>query len=98
MLPWPEIMTILGIHVAFAQSREGRESIHAGQPDVEQDDVVHAACDPLEAAFAAVDGVHLVAFIAEDPAKRGAYTRFVVDDEYPLHQPATLVTNMVGRR
>jgi hypothetical protein len=69
------------IDAALAQPRQGRESVHAGQPNIQHDDVVRGAHDAVEAGFAALDGVDGVPLVAEHAAQRAAHPRFVVNDQ-----------------
>ena len=55
------------------------ETIDAGKPDVEHDDVVGLAAQTLEARFAAVDGVHLVPLVAQYAAKGAADAGLVIN-------------------
>ena len=71
-----------GVHLPVAQALERHEPVDAGQPDVEQDDVVRGPREPVEAGFPAVDGVDLVALVAQDADERRADARLVVDDQY----------------
>ena len=71
-LPWPEMITTCDVDLPLAHARQRGEAVHAGQPDVEHDDVVGLAAEPLEAGLAAVDGVDLVALVAQHAAERAA--------------------------
>ena len=81
MLPWPEMITTCDVDLPLAHARQRGEAVHARQPDVEHDDVVGLPAEPLETGLAAVDGVHLVALVAQHAAKRAAHAGFVVNDQ-----------------
>ena len=84
----------LRFDLPLAHPRERGEAVHAGQPDVEHDDVVGLAAETLEAGFAAVDGVHLVALVAQHAAERAANAGFVVNEQDRWH----VVTSRVRER
>ena len=69
------------IHSPFVETRQRGQPVHAGKPDVEDDDVVWRARDAIEARFTGVDGIDRVAFVAQNAAERATDARFVVDDE-----------------
>ena len=71
----------LGVHLPLAQARQRREAVHAGQPDVEDDQVEGAAGDAIEALFAARHRLDGVAFVTQHPAQGGPHARLVVDDQ-----------------
>ena len=65
----------------LAQPLERHQPVDAGQPDVEQDDVVAAPADLLETGLAALDGIDGVALVAQHAAERRAHAGFVVNDQ-----------------
>ena len=60
---------------------EGFEAVHAGKPDVEEDNVEAAVGGAFEGAFGGVGGFGDVAFVGEDGREGFADAGFVVDDE-----------------
>ena len=52
-----------------------------GQPDVEHDDVEAARDRRVEAGLARLDGLDVVALVAQHAAERRADAGFVVDDQ-----------------
>ncbi len=85
MLPWPEMITTCDVDLTLAHPRQRRQPVHPRQPDVEHDDVVGLAPEPLETRLAAVDRVDLVAFVAQHAAQRAADARLVVNDQNGWH-------------
>ncbi len=94
----------LGIDLTFAQPRQRREAVHAGQPDVEHDQIDRAACDAIEARLAARHRLHRVALVTQDAGERRPNPGLVVDDEdgglqnsatrgsqFPAHETAVQV-------
>ena len=75
----------LRVDVPIAQPLERHQAVDARQPDVEQHDLVRLPANLVETRLAAVDGVHRVAFVAEDAAERRPHARFVVDDQNGGH-------------
>ena len=75
----------LRVDLPLAQPRQRGEAVHAGQPDVEHDDIVGVAGETLEAGLAAVDRVDAVALVAQHAAQRAADAGFVVDDQNGWH-------------
>ncbi len=65
----------------LAEPRQGGQSVHSWQPDVEQNDVVRRAHDAIETGFAGIDGVDGIPLVAQNAAQRRAHAGFVVDDE-----------------
>jgi len=57
------------------------EAIHAGEPDVEQDDVEAAVGGAFQGAFRRFGGFGDVAFVGEDGREGFADAGFVVNDE-----------------
>ena len=70
MLPCPEIITIGRVDAALAQPRQRGQAVDAGQPDVEDDDVVRRAHDAIEAGLARLDRLDGVALVAQHAAQR----------------------------
>ncbi len=57
------------------------QAVHAGQPDVQQHQIVGRVVELLAAFFAGGDGVGLVALVFEHAGQRLADERLVIDDE-----------------
>ena len=75
----------LRVDLPLAHARQRRQAIHAGQPDVEDDDVEGAPAQALEAGLAAVDRVDVVSLVAQHPAQRAADAGLVVNDQNRWH-------------
>ena len=60
---------------------EGFEAVHAGEPDVEKNDVEAAVGRAFEGAFGGLGGFGDVAFVGEDGRKGFADAGFVVNDQ-----------------
>ncbi len=71
----------LSIDLPFPQPSQGRETIHAGQPDVEDDEVDGLAGYPIKTVFSAGDGVDCVSLVAQDSRQRCPHARLVVNDQ-----------------
>src|SRR5579864_6983613 len=63
------------------KSAEGLEAVHAGEPNVEEDDFHVAAGGALERFFGRAHGFDDVTFILQDGGKGFANAGFVVDDQ-----------------
>ena len=64
-----------------AQAGEGLEAVQAGQPHVEEHEVVTAPLEGGEAGLPALHRLHLVALVAEDPPQGGPHPALVVHDQ-----------------
>ena len=71
----------LRIDLALAQPLQRHQTVDAGQPDVEHDDVEGRARDSIEALLAARRGLDVKPLVAQHAAQRGAHPGFVVDDQ-----------------
>jgi hypothetical protein len=71
----------LRVDLHLAQPPERDETVDAGQPHVEHHQVEDVAHDPVEAVFAALDGIDVVSFVAQHAAQGAADARLVVDDQ-----------------
>ena len=71
----------LRVDLPLAHPRQRRESVHARQPDVEHDHVVGLPRQTFETRFAALDGIDVIAFVAQHAAQRGAHAGFIVNDQ-----------------
>src|SRR5262249_46063176 len=60
---------------------KGFETVHAGEPDVEEDHIKAAVGCPLDGALGRVGGFGDVAFVGEDGRQGFADAGFVVDDK-----------------
>jgi hypothetical protein len=69
----------LGVESSHAGQR--LEAVHLRQPHVEQQQVVAARLERLQALLAALHRLHGVALVVEDALERGADTALVVDDQ-----------------
>ena len=87
----------LRVDLPLAHPRQRGQAVHPRQPDVEHDDVVGLARQPLEARLAAVDGVDVVAFVAQHAAQRAADAGLVVNDQDGGHQAGSSIANRVPR-
>src|SRR5205823_139360 len=65
----------------------------AGQPDVEDDDVVLRADDAVEAGLARLHGFDAVALVAQHAAQRAPDAGFVVNDQNRRLQHGSSITN-----
>ena len=65
----------LRVDLPLAQTLQRDQPVDPGQPDVEHDHVVAAAHHALETGLAAVDGVDVVALVAQDAAERASARR-----------------------
>src|SRR6185369_14566995 len=79
----------LCVDLPLAHSRQRRQAIDAGQPDVEYDDVVDLPGEAIEARFSAVDRVDVVALVAQHTAQRAANARLIVNDQNGWHAGAS---------
>ena len=70
-----------GVGAALAQALQRREAVHAGQPDVEDDEVDRPARQPVEAVLAARHRFDDVAFVLEDTGQRRPHAGFVVNEK-----------------
>src|SRR5581483_6930852 len=61
------------------------EAVHAGKPDVEQDEIEGTFAQKLEASFAGGDGGSFVTFVLQDSGERLLNSDFVVHDEDVVH-------------
>jgi hypothetical protein len=71
----------LRVDLPFAHAGQRRETIHSGQPDVQDDDVVRLSGEPLEAGLATLGGVDVIAFVAQHATQRAAHAGLVVDNQ-----------------
>ncbi len=71
----------LRFDLPLPQTFERREPVDAGQPDVQQDDVVGLPRDLLQTNLAALDRVDTIPFVAQHGPERRPHARFVVDDQ-----------------
>jgi hypothetical protein len=71
----------LRINLPLAQPGERGQAVHAGQPDVQHDQIDGASRHAFEASFAARHRLDAVALVAQHAAQRTAHAWFVVDDE-----------------
>jgi len=60
---------------------QGFEAVHAGEPDVQENDVEAAVGGAFQSAFGGFSGFGDVAFVGEDGREGFANAGFVVDDE-----------------
>jgi hypothetical protein len=74
-----------GVDVPLAHPAERRQAVHARQPDVENDEVVGALRQPLEAGLATVHRIDLVALVAQHRGKGAAHTGLVIHDQNLRH-------------
>ena len=81
----------LRVHMPIAQPLERHQPIDAGQPDIEQHDLIRPPANLIETRLAAVHGVHRVPFVAEHAAKRRPHARLIVDDQNRGHGPLLTV-------
>ena len=69
------------VHPALAEARQRCETIDAGEPDIQHDDVVGRAEYAIETRFAAIDRLDCIALVAEHAAQRAAHAGFIVNDK-----------------
>src|SRR5262245_25690679 len=69
----------------FAQLPECVESVHAGQPYIQEDEIVRGFLDLFQAVLAASYSIGREAFINEDALQRLPDTWLVIDNEDSWH-------------
>ena len=85
----------LGIDLPLAQARQRRQTVHARQPDVENDQIDGTTRHPFETRLAGRNGLDRVAFVAQDAAQRAAHARLVVHDQNRWLQHGSSIVNRV---
>ena len=70
-----------GVGAALAQTLQRREAVHAGQPDVEDDEVDRPARQPVQTLLAARHRLDDVPFVLEDTGQRRPHAGFVVNQK-----------------
>jgi hypothetical protein len=75
----------LGVVFALHQLFQGLQTVDAGQPDIQQDDVRRLVSQNLDALFTTAGEQGLVAFIRQHALQRAADLRLVIDNQDGLH-------------
>ena len=70
----------LRVHLPLAETRKRRQAVHAGQPDVEDDEIDGAAGHAVEARLTCRHTLDRVPFVAQYAGERLLDARLIVDD------------------